>query len=73
MLVSGDVCLIRLLKVSSKLYFHAIGYGGDVCIDIDECVENPDPALCGDHGTCVNTDGSYTCDCDAGRWHYLCH
>ena len=43
-----------------------LGYGGDVCLDINECVENPDPALCGDHGTCVNNDGSYICDCDAG-------
>jgi len=31
------------------------------CTDIDECLTS-----CGDHGTCVNTVGSYTCDCDQG-------
>ncbi|KAG5857579.1 hypothetical protein ANANG_G00020950 [Anguilla anguilla] len=31
--------------------------------DIDECVNE---TICGDHGFCENTDGSYRCQCDLG-------
>ena len=30
--------------------------------DIDECSENS--SLCGDHGVCINTPGSFNCSCD---------
>ncbi|XP_052437637.1 latent-transforming growth factor beta-binding protein 4 isoform X1 [Carassius gibelio] len=33
------------------------------CSDIDECVS---PNLCGPQSVCVNTDGSYRCDCSPG-------
>uniref|UniRef100_A0A671K827 Latent-transforming growth factor beta-binding protein 4-like n=1 Tax=Sinocyclocheilus anshuiensis TaxID=1608454 RepID=A0A671K827_9TELE len=33
------------------------------CSDIDECVS---PQLCGPQSVCVNTDGSYRCDCSPG-------
>ena len=33
--------------------------------DIDEC-ENATLFDCQEHSTCVNLDGSYTCDCDPG-------
>ncbi|XP_016107162.1 latent-transforming growth factor beta-binding protein 4-like [Sinocyclocheilus grahami] len=33
------------------------------CSDIDECVS---PHLCGPQSVCVNTDGSYRCDCSPG-------
>ncbi|XP_076876101.1 fibrillin-2 [Brachyhypopomus gauderio] len=44
------------------------GYGfvpgtGDVSVDVDECVENP--GICLD-GHCINTDGSFRCECSVG-------
>ncbi|XP_050020585.1 latent-transforming growth factor beta-binding protein 2 isoform X6 [Alexandromys fortis] len=33
------------------------------CIDIDECVND---TVCGNHGFCDNTDGSFRCLCDQG-------
>lgn len=35
-----------------------------VCIDINECLQEEDP--CGENGSCVNTEGSYECECDHG-------
>ena len=32
--------------------------------DVDECQETPH--ICGAHSTCNNTDGGYTCECEAG-------
>jgi hypothetical protein len=42
------------------------GYWGDgeLCVDVDECAG--DPAPCASNGACVNADGGYSCDCDAG-------
>ena len=40
------------------------GYKGDgknSCIDINECLENLKP--CGENTICINTQGSYTCQC----------
>ncbi|KAM6168126.1 fibrillin-3 [Erethizon dorsatum] len=36
---------------------------GDSREDVNECVE--DPGVCG-HGLCVNTDGSFRCECPSG-------
>ena len=36
----------------------------DPFADVDECAENH--TLCGDAMQCVNTDGSYQCDCYPG-------
>ncbi|XP_078090470.1 latent-transforming growth factor beta-binding protein 2-like isoform X2 [Mustelus asterias] len=33
------------------------------CIDIDECMNG---TICGTHGYCENTDGSFHCHCDQG-------
>lgn len=35
----------------------------DACEDVDECSERPDRCA---PGVCINTDGGYSCDCDAG-------
>lgn len=35
----------------------------DDCQDIDECSTTPD--IC-DNGRCINTEGSYKCDCYPG-------
>ncbi|XP_037743874.1 adhesion G protein-coupled receptor E5 isoform X33 [Chelonia mydas] len=37
---------------------------GDTCQDIDECHKTPD--ICGPNATCINTNGSYWCECRAG-------
>jgi hypothetical protein len=45
------------------------GFAGDghTCLDIDECAQGTD--LCDrEHGSCANTEGGYTCDCEAGWW-----
>ncbi|VDO10661.1 unnamed protein product [Haemonchus placei] len=36
---------------------------GKICIDINECET---PSKCPANSRCVNTMGSYRCDCDAG-------
>ena len=45
----------------------ALGIGvndGKTCIDIEECARGT--FECDPNATCVNNDGSYTCECDAG-------
>ena len=37
------------------------GYGGDDCLDLDECALNT--TECDEHAYCNNTIGSYTCHC----------
>ncbi|XP_035710508.1 fibrillin-2 isoform X2 [Folsomia candida] len=37
---------------------------GKACTDIDECAMNP--GICLGGGTCVNTEGSFTCSCPPG-------
>ncbi|XP_025230102.1 adhesion G protein-coupled receptor E2-like, partial [Theropithecus gelada] len=36
----------------------------NTCQDVDECQQNP--RLCKSYGTCVNTPGSFTCQCLPG-------
>ena len=38
---------------------------GRNCSDIDECLLGTDD--CDTYATCANTDGSYTCTCNAGK------
>ena len=47
-----------------------------IFIDKNECLTNP----CINNGTCINTDGSYTCicpqgwagkDCGGGKFHHV--
>ncbi|KAH9494589.1 hypothetical protein Btru_019940, partial [Bulinus truncatus] len=41
------------------------GWTGDFCdVEVDECSQVPSP--CGDNMTCVNTQGSYRCECRSG-------
>ncbi|KAK8752711.1 hypothetical protein OTU49_007075, partial [Cherax quadricarinatus] len=40
---------------------------GKTCQDIKECQLNP--GICQGGGECVNTDGSFTCNCPPGLTH----
>jgi len=43
------------------------GWEGDVCgVDVNECIESPQIVGCDTHATCVNTPGSWQCDCNLG-------
>lgn len=42
------------------------GAGGGPCQDVNECTENPFVCL---HGRCLNTEGSYVCECKSGYAH----
>lgn len=39
-------------------------FGGKECVDVNECELNS--GICKGGGTCVNTDGSYRCECPPG-------
>ena len=39
---------------------------GRNCSDIDECLLGTDD--CDTYATCANTDGGYTCTCNAGKF-----
>lgn len=49
--------------------FRAIN--NEFCMDIDECSENP--YICAENASCINTEGSYECDCALyGDGKHLC-
>ncbi len=57
------------------MYSGCVPYILDVChinlylywVDIDECPLGVDPSpFCGNHTTCANSQGDYTCTCKAG-------
>lgn len=57
--LGNDVCNQDITR--TKLFFFKHSYFN--VSDIDECRISPD--LCG-HGTCVNTPGSFECECFEG-------
>ena len=51
-----------VVLVISLSTLHA-GWEGDNCdVDIDECADNS-TEICENGGVCVNTNGSYYCNC----------
>ena len=36
---------------------------GHLCINVDECANNPDIFV---HGNCIDTEGSFSCECQEG-------
>ena len=63
----GDVCCDNMHVVGDECACLP-GYAADsegLCSDIDECAGGTDN--CNDaNGTCANTEGSFTCECNAG-------
>ncbi|KAK6312100.1 hypothetical protein J4Q44_G00177640 [Coregonus suidteri] len=74
--MAGRVHLLILALHLALLMEHVSGCGpgfsknGKLCIDEDECndyVEDPKkPPLCGNNAACINTKGSYYCQCAPG-------
>ncbi|XP_024138370.1 fibulin-1 [Oryzias melastigma] len=52
----------RSVVTSCARGYH-LNFDGTHCEDVDECVLLN---VCGGHGTCVNTEGSYRCECQNG-------
>uniref|UniRef100_A0A3B3WP40 Uncharacterized protein n=1 Tax=Poecilia mexicana TaxID=48701 RepID=A0A3B3WP40_9TELE len=57
----GFVCALQKPVSGCSNGFQAID---GKCEDINEC--NEDAELCGKHAKCINTNGSYHCECSAG-------
>ena len=50
--------------VSFLIYFSGYSCSSLCCIDVDECLDPPDP--CPEGASCVNSIGSYHCSCRSG-------
>ena len=70
-----NICHIKTSYPSDRLrsinYFNehfTSGYSGDgtTCVDIDECDENKPTHNCATTATCMDTDGSFDCECNPG-------
>jgi len=60
--IPENICRVNVVVDCSKRI---------LLLDIDECTDVTLPHMC-DNGDCVNTEGSYTCDCDPGWDGDLC-
>ncbi|XP_038062355.1 mucin-4-like [Patiria miniata] len=67
---SGHLCVANstcLDNAGSYTCHCNTGFHGDgrvLCMNIDECLEDPD--MCHSLATCSDTEGSYQCNCDSG-------
>ncbi|XP_030847914.1 fibropellin-1 isoform X4 [Strongylocentrotus purpuratus] len=69
--LNGGSCVDHAKDLDSYTCNCTTGWNGDQCqTDINEC-ERTSP-VCGDSGTCINTDGSFFCDCLEGFGGDLC-
>ena len=57
-----SVCVCVCVAIKKTLFFHTKMYQHST--DIDECGSGV--ADCGEHGVCVNSEGSYSCECERG-------
>ena len=56
--------LLMLFWTTCWLLRYVHSSDGGYCMDENECALLPN--ACGDHGRCVNTEGSYSCICGPG-------
>ena len=52
--ISAKVCVLIVVLVMTTLYLF---------LDINECLNT---TICPVHSVCLNTDGSYLCNCEVG-------
>jgi fibulin 1/2 len=53
----------------TETWEYSAGYevgGNHNCVDMDECARALPRRLCGDEGRCINSPGSYRCECGPG-------
>ncbi|KAL4648744.1 adhesion G protein-coupled receptor E1-like [Arapaima gigas] len=62
------IVVLHLNLLVTLLALNDCGFGFErkkkQCIDVDECVQIP--GICSDNAQCINTNGSYYCQCDHG-------
>jgi hypothetical protein len=56
------VCTVR--GCYEDIDYFLFAFNQSCTTDVNECIE--DSSVCGQHGTCVNTHGSFRCDCHDG-------
>ncbi|GAA6220141.1 CD97 antigen-like [Lates japonicus] len=61
LLILGLMCMLGKCFPRCKIGFSS---EGNKCVDVDECEEIPQ--ICGKDTICINTNGSYFCQCKSG-------
>ncbi|XP_071040596.1 uncharacterized protein [Parasteatoda tepidariorum] len=61
---NGGTCHVHTMNEADRWCSCPLNFTGRFCdVDVDECLE---PEICDEHQVCINTYGSYRCDCRQG-------